>query len=130
MAASDLRVRLNVPYAQAVENVIAALQAAGFGIMTRIDVQSALKQKLDVDFRPYIILGFCNPSLAHQALLADPTIGTMLPCNSVVYEADGGSMVEFANPMEMMALTENPAAEPVAQEARARIQRVIEALGG
>jgi len=123
-----LRVRLDQPYEQAVERVTAALKDQGFGVLTEIDVQATLKRKLDVDFRKYVILGACNPPLAHQALTTELEIGLLLPCNVVVYEDDGGSVVSIADPIAMLEVAGNPALEPVANEARARLQRVIEAL--
>src|SRR6266545_2494102 len=123
------RVRLDQPYEQAVERVTAALKDQGFGVVTEIDVQATLKKKLDVDFRKYVILGACNPPLAHQALNTELEIGLLLPCNVIVYEDDGGSVISIADPVAMLQLADNPSLEPVANEARARLQRVIAALG-
>ena len=120
-----LRARLNLPYAQAVEQATLALKAEGFGILTEIDVQATLKKKLDVDFRKYSILGACNPPLAHQALTNDLEIGLLLPCNVIVYEDDGGSVVSIVDPIAMLNVTGNPALESIASEARVRLQRVI-----
>ena len=125
-----LRARLDLPYAQAVEQVTAVLKDQGFGILTEIDVQATLKQKLGADFRKYSILGACNPSLAHQALTSELEIGLLLPCNVIVYEDDGASVVAIIDPIAMLELADNPSLERVANEARARLQRVIEALGG
>ena len=125
-----LRARLDLPYAQAVEQVTAVLKDQGFGILTEIDVQTTLKQKLGADFRKYSILGACNPSLAHQALTSELEIGLLLPCNVIVYEDDGASVVAIIDPIAMLELADNPSLERVANEARARLQRVIEALGG
>lgn len=125
------RTHLDVPYEEAIEQVTAALKAEGFGVLTQIDVKATLKQKLDVDFRPYIILGACNPPLAHRALSTELEIGLLLPCNVIVYDsADAGSEVAIADPQMMMGPVENPAIEPVAQDARARLQRVIDSLAG
>jgi len=124
------RTRLSLPYEQAVEEVTAALKKEGFGVLTEIDVKATLKQKLDVDFRRYIILGACNPPLAYQALQTEFEIGLLLPCNVIVYEEDGGSTVAIVDPVAMMSVVENPDLEPVALEARTRLQRVIEALEG
>jgi uncharacterized protein (DUF302 family) len=126
---ATLRTRLPLPYAQAVEQVTAALKAQGFGVLTEINVQATLKNKLDADFRKYVILGACNPPLAHKALAAELEIGLLLPCNVIVYEDGGGSRVSIADPIAMMQLADNPALEPVAIEAQARLRRVIEALG-
>lgn len=123
-----LRTQLDSPYERAVGLVIAALKEEGFGVLTEIDVKATLEKKLDADFRKYIILGACNPPLAHQALTTDLEIGLLLPCNVIVYEEDGGSVVSIVDPISMLGVVENPDLEPVAQEARARLQRVIEAL--
>ena len=125
-----LRARLNIPYAQAVEQATLALKAEGFGVLTEIDVQATLKTKLDADFRKYVILGACNPTLAHQALTNELEIGLLLPCNVIVYEDDGGSVVSIVDPIAMLNVTENPALESVAREARSRLERVITALRG
>lgn len=124
------RTKLDVPYEQAVEKVTAALKDEGFGVLTEIDVKATLKKKLDADFRKYVILGACNPPLAHQALNTELEIGLLLPCNVIVYEEDGGSVVSIVDPISMLGVVENPALNPVADEARSRLQRVIEALGG
>jgi uncharacterized protein (DUF302 family) len=121
--------RLDVPYDQAVERVTAALAAEGFGILTEIDVKATLKKKLDLDFRRYVILGACNPPLAHRALTAELDVGLLLPCNVIVYEDDGGgSVVSAADPGAMMEVSGNPALEPVAEEARARLERALDSL--
>jgi len=124
------RTRLDLPYEQAVERVTAALKEEGFGVLTEIDVKATLKKKLDADFRKYVILGACNPPLAHQALQTELEIGLLLPCNVVVYEEDGGSVVAIVDPISMLGVVENPELNPVADEARTRLQRVMEALGG
>ena len=121
-----------VSYDDAVQRVEAALQEEGFGILTRIDVRETLKKKIDVDFRPYVILGACNPPLAHKALSNRPDAGLMLPCN-VIVEAleDGGTLVRIVDPAAMMqagGLAGDPAMEEVGGEARARLQRVASAL--
>jgi uncharacterized protein (DUF302 family) len=124
------RTRLNLPYEQAVEKVMAALKVEGFGILTEIDVKATLKKKLDADFRKYVILGACNPPLAHQALNTELEIGLLLPCNVIVYEEEGGSVMSIVDPLSMLGVVENPDLGSVAQEARTRLQRVIAALGG
>ncbi len=123
------RTKLDLPYEEAVEKVSAALKEEGFGILTEIDVQETLKKKLDVNFRKYVILGACNPPLAYQALQTELEIGLLLPCNVIVYEEDGGSVVSIVDPIAMLGVVGNPALDPVAQEARTRLQRVIETLG-
>lgn len=123
------RTRVDLPYEQAVEKVVAALKEEGFGVLTEIDVQATLQQKLAATFRKYMILGACNPPLAHQALQTELEIGLLLPCNVIVYEENGGSVVSIADPLAMLAIANNPAVEPVAREAQARLQRVIQHLG-
>lgn len=124
------QVELALPYEQAVEMVTAALKAEGFGVLTEIDVKATLKQKLDVDFRKYVILGACNPPLAHKALSIERNIGLLLPCNVIVYEVDGGSVVGILDPISMMDVTDNPDLDPVANEAQERLKRVAAALKG
>jgi uncharacterized protein (DUF302 family) len=110
--------------------VTAALKNEGFGVLTEIDVRDTLKKKLDVDFRRYVILGACNPSLARQALEAEPQVGLLLPCNVVVQEAPAGRVVvSIADPKAMFTLVDNPAVAPVAEEADARLRRVMQSLG-
>lgn len=120
--------KVNLPYPEAVEQTKAALKEQGFGVLTEIDVKKTMKEKLDVDFRPYVILGACNPPLAHRALSAELEIGLLLPCNVVVYEADGGSVVEVMDPEAALGIVGNPAVEPIAREAKERLQRVIARL--
>ena len=123
------RVQLDLPYEQAVEQVVAALKEDGYGVLTEIDVKATLKKKLGTDFRKYVILGACNPSLAHQALNAELEIGLLLPCNVIVYEEDGGSVVSIVDPISMLGVVENPDLDAVADEAQARLRQVFEALG-
>ena len=106
------------------------LKQEGFGVLTEIDVKATLKKKLDVDFRKYVILGACNPPLAHQALTAELEIGLLLPCNVIVYEVNGGSVVSIVDPISMLDVVANPDIQPVADEARTRLGRVAKALGG
>lgn len=122
------RATLNIPYQAAIEKATAALKAEGFGVLTEIDVKATLKQKLDADFRRYVILGACNPSLAYQALQSELEIGLLLPCNVIVYEENGGSVVSIVDPLSMLGVVDSPALDPVAREAQTRLQRVIEAL--
>ena len=123
-----LEVKVAVPYEQAIEKVTAALKEQGFGVLTSIDVQATLKQKLGVDFRPYTILGACNPPLAHKALSADLDMGLLLPCNVIVYAVEDGTVISIADPLAMLRLADNPALNEMAQEARARLERVVAAL--
>jgi uncharacterized protein (DUF302 family) len=119
------------PYTQAIESVTAALKTQGFGILTRIDVQATMKEKLGADFRPYAILGACNPHLAHKALCLAPEVGLLLPCNVTVEEiAPNESLVRIANPaMMVLAVSDAGAAmEEVAAAATDKIQKVIASL--
>jgi uncharacterized protein (DUF302 family) len=122
-------VKVGVPFEQAVSTVKALLQAEGFGVLTEIDVQKTMKQKLDVEFRKYIILGACNPPLARRALDADLEIGLLLPCNVIIYEIGGGSVVSFMDPITALGIVDNERLRPIAEEARARLVRVADRLG-
>lgn len=114
---------------EALEKVAAALKREGFGVLTQIDVKETLKKKLDVDFRRYVILGACNPPLAHKALSAEPQIGLLLPCNVVVQEAsEGGVTVSIADPRAMFSLVNNPRLTPVVEDSDQRLRRVIASL--
>jgi len=127
-------VRLDCPHREALERVTEALKEEGFGVLTRIDIHEALREKLGIEFRPYTILGACNPPLAHRALSADPHVGLLLPCN-VTVEAEGvdGTIVRFADPAEMMragGFADDERIAPVGREAAERIARAAEALRG
>lgn len=120
---------LDLPLDQAVERVTEVLKQEGFGVLTDIDVRATLKKKLDVDFRPYRILGACNPALAHRALQAEDKIGTMLPCNVIVQQTDDGQTeVAAIDPVASMQAVDNTTLGPVAQEVRTRLQHVVDAL--
>ena len=119
-----------VDYEQAVERTRTALAAEGFGVLTEIDVRATLKQKLDVEFRPYVILGACNPGFAHQALSVERDIGLLLPCNVIVYAADAPhmSIVAAMDPVTALGLTGNEAVRPIAQQVRDGLERVLTAV--
>lgn len=115
----------------AVEALTAALKQEGFGVLTRIDVRDTLQQKIGVDFRRYLILGACNPQLAHRALQADPQIGLLLPCNAVVQETDERAvLVSIADPKAMFSLVDAADLRDLADEAEQRLRRVLDALPG
>lgn len=118
-----------LPYEQAVERTRAALQEQGFGVLTEIDVQATLKKKLDVDFKKYVILGACNPPLAWQGFQAEPDIGLLLPCNVVVYEEGAEqSRVAVLDPIVQLGISGRKDLEPVALEARRRLERALSGL--
>ena len=121
-----------VPFDQALTRTREALGSEGFGILTEIDVRATLRKKLDVEFRPYIILGACNPPLAHRALQAELDIGLLLPCNVVVYSTDdpARTVVAALDPVEALSLSGNEAVQPIAEEVRSRLQRVVASVGG
>ena len=120
------------PFPEAVARVTDALKEEGFGVLTEIDVQATLKKKLDVEMRPYLILGACNPKLARQAIEHEPHIGLLLPCNVLIQETGAGSVeVSIADPKAMFALVGQdapPALQAVADDARARLKRVVDRL--
>jgi uncharacterized protein (DUF302 family) len=122
------RVRIQASFDDAVDAVITALKREGFGVLTQIDVKNTLKEKLGEDFKPYKIIGACNPHLAHRALMTDPAVGVMLPCNVTIEEADGEILVSLANPEGMLTagdLGSNPAMQEIALEANDRIKQVV-----
>ncbi|MES0361295.1 MAG: DUF302 domain-containing protein [Anaerolineales bacterium] len=127
-----IEVRVNHSYQETLELIQGALKVEGFGVLTSIDVQMTMKEKLDIDFRPYTILGACNPSLAHRVLTQDAVAGLLLPCNiTVEADTDTSSIVRIANPEVILAvgsLEQNEEVAAVAQEARLRLERVAEAM--
>jgi uncharacterized protein (DUF302 family) len=119
------------PMDEAVRKTTEALKTEGFGVLTTIDVQATMKAKLGIDQPPYIILGACNPHLAHRALLAEPELGLLLPCNVIVYaEQDGTSRVSIVDPIQMMGMVHNEELTAVAAEAETRLRRVLDRLNG
>jgi uncharacterized protein (DUF302 family) len=119
---------LSTPMDQTRERVEAALAEQGFGILTEIDVQATLREKLGIERAPYLILGACNPQLAHRALEADPSVGALLPCNVVLRAEDDRTRVEIMDPSAAMAIAEAAGLAAVANEARDRLRQVISAL--
>lgn len=122
-------ISLNAPFDEVITRVTEALKTQGFGVLADIDVSGTLKAKLGVDKRPYRILGACNPSLANQALAADPDIGLLLPCNVIVRDDGNGKVtVGFMDPQAVLALVEQPGVEALASEVRDRLEAVRNAL--
>lgn len=120
---------VNLGYDEAIKKVTEELKKEGFGVLTEIDVKATLKKKLDVDFKPYKILGACNPAYAHQALQSEEQIGLMLPCNVIIYVNDNGKTIVAAiDPVASMTAVGNAALEVHAQEVRTKLQRVIQAM--
>ena len=116
------------PFAEAVARVGEALKAQGFGVLTEIDMRATLRDRLGQDIEDYLILGACNPPLAHQALSVDSSIGLLLPCNVVVRAGAGQTIVEALDPQTMVTITGQPALQPVADEAAARLRTALESL--
>ncbi len=119
--------RTSLPYDEAVAKVRELLKEQGFGVLTEIDVRQTMRQKLDVDFRKYVILGACNPQLAHRALQRETDLGLLLPCNVIVYEQDGGSTVGILDPDKLMSIA-GEHLQDGAEEARRRLSTVLEGL--
>jgi uncharacterized protein (DUF302 family) len=121
-------IHLDLPFEEAMARMRAALKEQGFGVLTEIDVQQTLRAKLNVDFPRYVILGACNPPLAHRALVAEQDIGLLLPCNVVLYAEGAGTAVKVMDPQAALGLVANPAIAPIAAEARARLERALDAV--
>jgi uncharacterized protein (DUF302 family) len=129
MADIGMKVTLEMDYESALDKVTETLKGEGFGILTEIDVKVTFKKKLDKDFRPYKILGACNPPLAYRALTNAPDSGMLLPCNvTVSQEEDGRILVSIIDPLAMMGFLVDPALDEVAQDANERLTRVAQAL--
>lgn len=125
-----ITVSLKTDFETALARTVDALKAEGFGVLTEIDVKDTLRKKLNVDFRPYKILGACNPPLAHRALLAAPETGLLLPCNvTVSYVEDNLTEVALVDPLSMLSIVDNPDLKAVADEAHTRLSRVAASLG-
>ncbi len=119
---------LDIPFERAVERAREALMAEGFGVLSEIDVKEKFREKLGADFRKYVILGACNPPLAYQAMQEDLEVGLLLPCNVVVYEQEGRSVVSAIDATKMLSVTGRPRLEPVAAEVNKKLRRVIDTL--
>jgi uncharacterized protein (DUF302 family) len=119
---------VDLPYEKAVEKVTEELKKEGFGVLTSIDVKDTFKKKLDVDFKKYVILGACNPPFAYKALQAEEQIGLLLPCNVIVYEKSGKTVVSIFDPMVMLKIMENDQMRPIAEDVQQQLQRVLAAV--
>ena len=121
----------DLPFAEAVARTREALKDQGFGIITEIDVTNTFKQKLDLDFRPYVILGACNPKAAYEALLREDKVGVMLPCNVIVQQraSGGGSEIAAVDPVASMSAIQNPGLQAKAEEIGASLRRALDAIG-
>ena len=116
----------HLPFTEAVERVRAELTKEGFGVLCEIDVQATLKEKLDVDGEPYLILGACNPPLAHQALSAEPDLGVLLPCNVVIYERGGETHISAVDAERMLSIVGNDTLGPIAADVKRRLGAVVD----
>ncbi len=123
------RIEVDTTYDDTIGRVTDALADQGFGVLTEIDVRQTLKDKLDIDVEPQVILGACNPQLAHRALEIDPRVAALLPCNVVVRTENGRTVVEALDPKLIAEVPDNPALAPIAEEAGQRIQAALDALG-
>ena len=115
-------------FLEVIDRVTGALAEEGFGVLTSIDVRATMKAKLDVDLDPYVILGACNPPLAHQAITADPAIGALLPCNVVVRQVGDRIAIDFMDPKAVLTLVDHPDVPALADEVRSRLARVVSRL--
>lgn len=120
--------KLSLSYEKAVEKVTEELKKEGFGILTSIDVKETFKKKINVDFKKYMILGACNPTMAHRGLVSEEELGLLLPCNVIVYEKENSTMVSFFDPMIMTKIIDNNELKEVAEEVKRKLLRVSEAI--
>ncbi|OGU30654.1 MAG: ABC transporter ATP-binding protein [Ignavibacteria bacterium GWA2_35_9] len=118
----------DLSYEETIEKVTDELKKEGFGVLTTIDVKDTLKKKIDVDFKKYIILGACNPGLAHKALQTEEELGLLLPCNVIVYEKENKTVVSIFDPRVLSTIVDNDILKPVAEEAKAKLVKVLEAI--
>jgi uncharacterized protein (DUF302 family) len=119
-----------IPFPEAVERVRAELKEEGFGVLCEIDVRATLREKLGAEMEPYLILGACNPPLAHQALSTEPDLGTLLPCNVVVYELDGETHISAIEAERMLSIVGNDTLQPIATKVREKLAGVVERAAG
>jgi uncharacterized protein (DUF302 family) len=119
---------IGLPYEQAIEKVTEELKKEGFGVLTTIDVKETLKKKLDVDFRKYIILGACNPPFAYEALQAEELIGLLLPCNFIIFEKEGKTVVSAFNPQIITAISDNPKLNELSVKLSEKINKVLKSI--
>lgn len=119
---------LDLPYEQVIEKVTAKLANEGFGILSRIDVREKFREKLGIDFMKYVILGACNPAKAHSAILAEQDIGLMLPCNVIVYEKNGKTIISAIKPTVAMQMINNKALQKIAEEVEIKLGNVIDSI--
>jgi uncharacterized protein (DUF302 family) len=128
MIAYGFSKEVGVSFEQAVDEVTQRLKDAGFGVLTKIDIKEKLKEKLGIDFKKYVILGACNPANAHKALLAEEDVGLLLPCNVIVYDRNGRTVVSVIRPTVAMQMVDNPGLKTIAEEVEAKLESVIASL--
>ena len=124
-ASYTLTTTTDIPFPEAVERVRAELKEEGFGVLCEIDVRATLKEKLGAEMEPYVILGACNPPLAHEALNTEPELGTLLPCNVVVYEREGETHISAIDAERMLSIVDNDELAPIAVQVRDKLARVL-----
>ena len=129
-ASYTLTTTTTIPFPEAVERVRSELKEEGFGVLCEIDVQATLREKLGAEMEPYLILGACNPPLAHQALLTEPDLGTLLPCNVVVYDRNGETHISAIEAEQMLSIVGNDTLQPIAANVHQKLARVVERAAG